>query len=91
MGDYVAITAMIGNLVVIRPDLHLEHMENLFSVKESAKRLSNISPWTVYAWLSQGRLRKVKISSRSMIAESELQRFIDEAQSLAGSDSWRTV
>lgn len=55
-------------------------METLFSVKESAKRLGGISPWTVYAWVCQGRLRKVKIGSRTMIAESELQRFIRDGQ-----------
>ena len=55
-------------------------METLFSVKESAKRLGGISPWTVYAWVSQGRLRNVKVGSRTMIAESELQRFIRDGQ-----------
>jgi excisionase family DNA binding protein len=52
-------------------------METLFSVKQAAKALGEISPWTVYAWISQGRLRKVKIGSRTMIAESELRRFIE--------------
>jgi excisionase family DNA binding protein len=51
-------------------------METLFSVKQAAKVLGDISPWTIYAWLSQGRLKKVKIGSRTMIAASELERFI---------------
>lgn len=52
-------------------------MEPLLSVKQAAKVLGEISPWTVYAWLSQGKLKRVKIGSRTMIAESELRRFIE--------------
>lgn len=58
----------------------LEHLgmdDPLYSVKESAKALGDISPWTVYAWISQGKLKKVKIGSRTMVAESELRRFIE--------------
>ena len=55
-------------------------IETLFSVRESAKRLGGISPWTIYAWLSKGLLRKTKIGSRTMIAESELRRFIRDGQ-----------
>jgi len=53
-------------------------MEMLFSVKESAKKLGGISPWTIYSWLSQGKIQRVKIGSRTMIAESELLRVIRE-------------
>lgn len=53
-------------------------METLFSVKQAAKALGEISPWTVYAWISQGKLKKVKIGARTMIAASELERFIAE-------------
>lgn len=52
-------------------------MDNLLSVKESARRLGGISPWTIYAWLSQGRLQRTKVGSRTMIRESELQKVID--------------
>ena len=52
-------------------------IEKLYSVKESASALGNVSPWTVYAWISQGKLRKIKIGSRTMVAESELKRFIE--------------
>ena len=48
----------------------------LFSVTEAAKRLGEISPWTVHAWLSKGKLRRTKVGSRTMIRESELQRVI---------------
>lgn len=53
-------------------------MENLFSVEESARRLGNISVWTVRAWLSQGKLQRTKIGGRTMIRESELQKIIED-------------
>jgi excisionase family DNA binding protein len=55
-------------------------METLFSVKKTAKVLGEVSPWTVYAWISQGRLKKTKIGSRTMIAQSEIERFIRDGQ-----------
>ena len=58
-------------------------METLFSVRQAAKVLGEISPWTVYAWVSQGKLKKVKIGGRTMIAASELERFIAEGTSRA--------
>jgi excisionase family DNA binding protein len=51
-------------------------MDALVSVEEAAKLLGGISKWTVHAWLSQGRLQRVKVGSRTMIRESELQRVI---------------
>ncbi len=48
----------------------------LLSVEEAAQRLGGISRWSVYAWLSQGRIRKTKVGSRVMIGESDLQAFI---------------
>ena len=58
------------------PGLELR-MEALLSVEEAARRLGGISKWTLYAWLSQGRLRRTKVGSRTMIAESELQKVIE--------------
>ena len=55
----------------------MEEIEKLYSVKESATALGNVSPWTVYAWISQGKLKKVKIGSRTMVTASELRRFIE--------------
>ena len=53
----------------------------LLSVHEAAKRLGGISKWTVYAWLSQGRLNRTKVGGRTMIRESELHKVIrDYAQ-----------
>ena len=53
-------------------------MEVLISVEEAARRLGGISKWTVHAWLSQGRLQRTKVGSRTMIRESELARVIED-------------
>jgi len=50
--------------------------EKLYSVPDAAKFLGGISKWTVHAWLSQGRLQRVKVGSRTMIRESELAKVI---------------
>jgi excisionase family DNA binding protein len=51
-------------------------MDKLFSVTEAANYL-NLSRWTIYSWLSSGRLSRVKLGSRCMIKGSEIQRLID--------------
>jgi excisionase family DNA binding protein len=62
--------------------------DELLSVPEVAKRLGGISKWTVYAWLSQGRLRRTKVGARTMIRESELLRILrDGAEPKASSAS----
>jgi excisionase family DNA binding protein len=53
-------------------------LETLIFVEEAARRLGGISKWTVHAWLSQGRLQRTKVGSRTMIRESELQKVIDD-------------
>ena len=58
-------------------------MEKLYDVASSAEKLGGISPWTVRAWLSQGRLRPTKIGRRTMISEAELERFV-RAEQTAG-------
>jgi len=52
--------------------------EKLYSVPDAAKFLGGISKWTVHSWLSQGRLQRVKIGSRTMIRESELLKFVED-------------
>lgn len=52
--------------------------DRLFSVKDAAAYLGGLSPYTVHAWLSQGRLKRCKVGSRTMIRESELQRVIED-------------
>jgi excisionase family DNA binding protein len=52
--------------------------QTLLSVEQAAERLGGVSRWSIYSWLSQGRLRKTKVGSRVMIRESDLQAFIDQ-------------
>ena len=63
---------------------------NLISVDEAAKRLGNISPWTVRAWISQKRLQRVKVGSRTMLREEELSKVIVE-DGVSRSPNRRTV
>ena len=53
-------------------------LEDLLSVSEVARRLGGISISTVYAWLTQGRLRRTKVGNRTMIRESELEKVIED-------------
>lgn len=53
-------------------------MERLLTVDEAARALGGISKYTVQAWLSTGKLQRTKVGSRTMIRESELERFISE-------------
>ncbi|MGA3136877.1 MAG: helix-turn-helix domain-containing protein [Terracidiphilus sp.] len=48
----------------------------LLSVEQAAQRLGGVSRWSIYSWLSQGRLRKTKVGSRVMISESDLEAFL---------------
>jgi len=56
----------------------LTNLDPLISVNEAARRLGGISKWTVHAWLSQGRLQRTKVGSRTMIRESELEKVIED-------------
>jgi excisionase family DNA binding protein len=49
---------------------------SLLSVEQAAERLGGISRWTLYAWMSQGKLRRTKVGSRVMVAERDLQAFL---------------
>jgi excisionase family DNA binding protein len=50
----------------------------LLSVEQAAQKLGGVSRWSIYAWLSQGRIRKTKVGSRVMISESDLQAFVEQ-------------
>ena len=53
-------------------------MEQLISVEQAAQLLGGISKWTIYAWLSQGKLNRTKVGGRTMIRESELARVVED-------------
>lgn len=59
-------------------DKKVEHEDPLHSVRGSAQYLGGVSHNSVQAWLSQGRLMRTKVASRTMIRQSELDRFIRE-------------
>jgi excisionase family DNA binding protein len=50
--------------------------DELISVSEAARRLGGLSKWTVYSWLSQGRLRRTKVGGRTMLRVGELKRVV---------------
>jgi len=62
-------------------------LEPLYSVDEAARRLGGISPWTVHAWLSKGRLQRTKVGGRTMIRESELLKMIRDGEKSPGPGS----
>lgn len=47
-------------------------MQELLSVEAAAARLGGISKWTIYAWLSQGKLPRIKVGARTMVRASDL-------------------
>jgi excisionase family DNA binding protein len=50
-------------------------MEQLLSVVDTARTLA-ISPWTVRLYIRAGRLNPVRIGTRVLLEQSELERFI---------------
>ena len=60
------------------------NLDTLLSVEEAARRLGGLSKYTINTWLSQGKLRRTKVGSRTMIRESELERVIEDGGKSAG-------
>lgn len=53
-------------------------MEQLLSIERTAEVLS-VSPWTVRAWIQQGKLGSAKLGSRRLVPQSEIERLITNA------------
>lgn len=53
-------------------------MEQLLSIERTAEMLS-VSPWTVRAWITQGRLGSAKLGSRRLVPQSEIEKLISDA------------
>lgn len=51
--------------------------EKLYTKPEAAAVL-RVSPFTIDQWLSHGKLQRVKAGGRTLIRESELERFLRE-------------
>lgn len=50
-------------------------VDNLLSIEEAAIKL-RCSPASVRLWLSQGRLRRTKVATRTLIARTDLEEFV---------------
>jgi excisionase family DNA binding protein len=48
---------------------------DLVTTREAAELL-RVSPWTVSAWLSQGKLKRLKAGGRTLIAKADLEAFL---------------
>ena len=53
--------------------------EQYYTVREVAERFK-VSRQSVYDWISEGRLRAVKIGNRTRIPESALEEFVRRVQ-----------
>jgi excisionase family DNA binding protein len=51
---------------------------DLLTTKEAAQLL-RVSHWTVSAWLSQGKLKRVKAGGRTLIAMAEIEAFLQRS------------
>ena len=52
-------------------------LEEMFTKREAAQGL-RVSLFTIDQWLSQGKLQRVKAGGRTLIRQSELERFLRE-------------
>jgi excisionase family DNA binding protein len=55
-------------------------VEPLNTVESAAKTLA-ISPWTIRAYIRQGRIKPVRIGRRVLLSDDELRRVIEEGRS----------
>ena len=51
--------------------------DRFLTPQQFADRFS-ISRWTVYAWISEGRIKSVKVSRLVRIPESEVDRIVNQ-------------
>lgn len=56
---------------------------NLNSIAEARQRLGGIGVSTIYKMMREGRIRPIKVGSRSFIADAEISRFLHEASQAA--------
>jgi len=61
-------------------------MERLRSVQEASEILG-LSSWTIRRWIQTKRLVPVRLGSRVLLEESELQRVIQEGRKSANNDN----
>lgn len=56
-------------------------MEALHDVRDAAQLLA-VSPWTIRAYIRNGKLRPIRIGRLVRIEDQELRRFVGEARSI---------
>jgi excisionase family DNA binding protein len=57
-------------------------MKPLYDVKSAAQALA-VSPWTIRAYIRDGRLKPVRLGRLVRLEEQELERFVAQAQAPA--------
>jgi excisionase family DNA binding protein len=57
----------------------IEQLENV----ESAARALSLSPWTIRAYIRQGKIRPIRIGRRVLIEVSEIRRLIEESREVS--------
>ena len=63
-----------------------EAMERLLSIQEASESLG-LSSWTIRRWIQIKRLVPVRLGSRVLLEESELQRVIQEGKKSTDDDN----
>ena len=61
-------------------EIKSETRDRLHSVESAAEFLGGVSPYTIRAWLTEGKLTRVKIGRLTRIRESELLALIKPEQ-----------
>ena len=54
-------------------------MKALYDVKRAAQALA-VSPWTIRAYIRDGKLKPVRLGRLVRLEEAELERFVAQAQ-----------
>jgi len=57
----------------------MEFAKLLWNVKEAGTALG-ISPWTIRRYISEGKLRSVRIGRRVLVEPSECRRLVEEGR-----------
>jgi excisionase family DNA binding protein len=61
----------------------MENMKLVLDIKEAANVLS-LSPWTIRRYITDGKLKTVRLGRRVLIEPSELQRLVEEGREPRG-------
>lgn len=48
----------------------------LHSIDETARLLGNLSPWSIRRFISQSRIKAVRIGSRVMVSQEEIENVV---------------